>query len=81
MGKWISAYDLAELVGKSQWWVISRCRSGELPHQKVGRDYRFTPAQVDEIRRMFERRAREAETAPLPGVSPRSRSPYAKSPP
>lgn len=73
--------DLAELFGKSREWIVEQCRRGEFVHLRVGIEYRFKPKHVEEIEQRMERRARDADSdGRLPGVSPRSRSKYAKAP-
>lgn len=39
--------DVAELLGKSESWVLAQCRAGTMPHFKVGKSYRLTRAHLD----------------------------------
>jgi excisionase family DNA binding protein len=42
----VSVAEAAEWLGRSVGWVRARCRSGQLPAMKLGRDWRIDPADV-----------------------------------
>lgn len=50
-GRWLKPEELAELLGMSKGWVQEQVTVGALPHQKVGRLTRFSPANLREIER------------------------------
>lgn len=82
MRRYSTPDELAEMFDKSREWVIGQCRRGQWPHSRVGIEYRFKPEHVESIEKSMEREARTGDaTRHLPGVSPRSRSKYAKAPP
>ena len=41
--------DVAAHLGINRELVIARCRTGEWPHMRVGKFYRFTPMQLEAI--------------------------------
>ncbi|MFE9842507.1 helix-turn-helix domain-containing protein [Streptomyces goshikiensis] len=45
--------DVANALGKSEWWVKEQARNGRIPYTKPGRAYRFTAEQFAEILRLF----------------------------
>ncbi|MFJ5806700.1 helix-turn-helix domain-containing protein [Streptomyces sp. NPDC093093] len=45
--------DVANALGKSEWWVKEQARNGRIPYTKPGRAYRFTGEQFAEILRLF----------------------------
>lgn len=53
--------DVAAHFGVSWQQVQQRCKTGQWPHLRVGRKYRFTPAHLEQIEAMSEVR---------PAVSP-----------
>ena len=52
--------QLAERIGKSKWFVQDHCKAGRWPHQRVGKSYRFTTAQVDFIDALLEVKVKPA---------------------
>ena len=44
---------VSKIVGKSVDYVQAQCRAGKWPHVRLGRSYRFTEAQVQEIADAF----------------------------
>jgi hypothetical protein len=54
--------ELADRIGKSRWFVQSQCKAGRWPHQRIGKSYRFTPAQVDAIDALLEVKVKPATT-------------------
>lgn len=61
---WLTSEQLAKVLGVSSKWVSDRVTNRTLPHHRVGRLVRFTPADV---------RAIEKQTAVTP-VTHRLRS-------
>ena len=51
MNKRLSVQEMAELLGVSTHWVYEATGAQRLPHSKVGRYTRFTPADVARIER------------------------------
>ncbi|WP_406091484.1 helix-turn-helix domain-containing protein [Kitasatospora purpeofusca] len=49
--------DVAQVLGKSAWWVKDQARKGLIPFTKPGRAYRFTAEQIAEIVRLYARPA------------------------
>jgi hypothetical protein len=43
-------------VGKTGYWMVAQARAGNIPHKRVGRDYKWTEAHIAEILAMAERR-------------------------
>jgi excisionase family DNA binding protein len=50
---WLSSEQLAEVLGVSKKWVADRVTNKTLPHHRVGRLVRFTPADVQAIDRQM----------------------------
>lgn len=48
--KWWSVADLAKMLNVSEATVRRRARTGSWPHQKIGRLYRFTDDDIQEIK-------------------------------
>lgn len=48
--QWWSVADLARMLNVSEPTVRRRARSGRWPHQKIGRLYRFTNDDIQEIK-------------------------------
>lgn len=70
--KYLTVDDVAARIGKSPSWVYGEARAKRIPHQRVGRDVRFTEAQVEQIDKLFE--VQPTTDAPnVAGLSPRSR--------
>jgi excisionase family DNA binding protein len=42
----LTAQQVADLLGKSPQWVATAARNGDLPARKVGRQWRWTEADV-----------------------------------
>ena len=38
--------EVAEMTGMAKAWVWKGCRERTIPHQRMGRYFRFTPAQI-----------------------------------
>ena len=53
--------DVATILGKQSGWVVKAARAGKIPHEKVGRDYRFTPQDIAD----YLESVRVAATNPL----------------
>jgi len=49
MTAWLTVPELAALLGVAQSWVYEGTASRRLPHHRVGRYVRFSPADVDRI--------------------------------
>lgn len=45
--------EFAEQLGKSEAWVMARCRSKKWPHLGVGKSVRFTPDHIAMIERLL----------------------------
>ncbi|MFJ3861023.1 DNA-binding protein [Streptomyces sp. NPDC090085] len=45
--------DVANALGKSEWWVKEQARKDRIPYTKPGRAYRFTAEQFAEIISLF----------------------------
>lgn len=43
----LEALDVAELLGKSEAWVLGECRAGRMQHRRLGKSYRFTREDID----------------------------------
>lgn len=41
--------DIAAHLGVHREFVVNHCRSGEWPHIRIGKLYRFTPLQLEAI--------------------------------
>lgn len=46
MDRLLTAEDVAGLLGKSPKWVADAARAGRIPARKVGRQWRWTEADV-----------------------------------
>ncbi len=46
MDRLLTVADLATLLGKSEQWVAAEARAGRIPARKVGREWRWTEADV-----------------------------------
>ncbi len=46
MDRLLTADDVATLLGKSPKWVATAARDGRIPARKVGRQWRWTEADV-----------------------------------
>ncbi|MFJ6691379.1 helix-turn-helix domain-containing protein [Streptomyces sp. NPDC091294] len=56
--------EIADALGCSAWWVKDRARRRLIPHNRVGRAYRFTADHLAEIIRLYEERPTQpAQTA------------------
>ncbi|MFI7628455.1 helix-turn-helix domain-containing protein [Microbispora rosea] len=64
--RWISAKQLAAILGCSPKHVQRKCTSGEWPSKTVANAYRFPPEYVEQIKALLETQPRSAETAPAP---------------
>lgn len=42
----LTAQQVADLLGKSPQWVATAARNGDLPARKVGRQWRWTEADI-----------------------------------
>lgn len=62
---WLNCAQLAQVLGMSKSWVQEQVTAKALPHHRVGRYVRFSPADV---------RAIERSTAVAPADRPRLRS-------
>lgn len=49
----LTTAEVAETFGRSAEWVQQQCRSKKWPHVKVGKTYRFTVEQAEEIIRLL----------------------------
>lgn len=49
--RWLGSQELADLLGMSKGWVQEQVTAKALPHHKVGRVTRFSPADVRAIER------------------------------
>lgn len=49
MTAWLTVPELAALLGVNESWVYTGTASKRLPHHRVGRYVRFSPADVDRI--------------------------------
>jgi excisionase family DNA binding protein len=55
MNGWYSPEDVARIVNHSPRTIQRWCREERIRHTKVGRLYRFTQAQVDQLEARFAR--------------------------
>jgi excisionase family DNA binding protein len=62
---WLSSEQLAEVLGVSKSWIQDRVTDKTLPHHRVGRLVRFTPADVQAIER-------QTAVAPAPAATLRN---------
>ncbi len=46
MDRLLTVADVAALLGKSEQWVAAQARDGRIPARKVGREWRWTEADV-----------------------------------
>lgn len=46
---WMSPGELADLLGVSKWWVQTQVTAKAIPHHRVGRLTKFSPADVRAI--------------------------------
>ncbi|MGC5019053.1 helix-turn-helix domain-containing protein [Micromonospora sp. DT47] len=60
-GQWLTVEQVAELFQIPAKSVTNMCRAEELPHNRVGKHYRFSPAAIAEI---------EAKTFKVPADTP-----------
>lgn len=51
--QWWSTEDLAQMLNISEATVRRRARTGQWPHQKIGRLYRFTNEDIQEIKELL----------------------------
>ena len=51
MNGWLTVPELADLLGVSPSWVYEGTAAKRLPHHRVGRYVRFSPADVTRIER------------------------------
>jgi excisionase family DNA binding protein len=56
----LTSTEVAELLGVSKWWVQEQVTAKAIPHHRVGRLVRFSPADI---------RAIEQRTAVVPTVT------------
>ncbi|NWN89220.1 MAG: helix-turn-helix domain-containing protein [Micrococcaceae bacterium] len=49
-GRWWTTADLAGMLSVSEATVRRRAASGQWPHQRIGRLYRFTDDDIQEIK-------------------------------
>ncbi|MGE3448988.1 MAG: helix-turn-helix domain-containing protein [Microbacteriaceae bacterium] len=54
--------QVAEMLGKSRWWVCNAARVGDLPGSKVGRTWRFFDHDIE----AYLNRGSAAEAASTP---------------
>lgn len=62
---WLNCEQVAQVIGMSKSWVQEQVTAKALPHHRLGRYVRFSPADV---------RAIERSTAVTPADRPRLRS-------
>lgn len=62
MSPLLTPAQVADLLGKSTWWVADAARRGDLPGSKVGRTWRFSEADVE----AYLNRGSAATSAPAP---------------
>jgi excisionase family DNA binding protein len=48
---WVSTYEAAEMLGKSDWWVRDRLDAGILRGERTGRNWRVDATSVEELKR------------------------------
>jgi hypothetical protein len=65
--------DIAKILRCSEWWVKEQARKGRIPFCWIGGGYRFTPDHLDEIARVFERKAAQADVITADRVGVRRR--------
>ena len=46
-----SVAEAAEMLGRSKDWLWAQCRNRQVPHQRRGRSYLFTAADIEAIDR------------------------------
>lgn len=64
--------EVAPFFGREYEWLLNRCKAGEFPHRKVGRNYFMT---ASDVRAAQESLAVEATEQRDPhGLRPRSRA-------
>ncbi|MEU4570818.1 helix-turn-helix domain-containing protein [Micromonospora sp. NPDC023956] len=51
--QWLDQKQLTELLNVPATWVRDKVTARAIPHRRVGRHVRFTPADVAEIEQMF----------------------------
>jgi hypothetical protein len=57
--------DVARILKCSEWWVKEQARRRRIPFCWIGASYRFTPAHLSEIARLFEHKATPAEVVSI----------------
>jgi excisionase family DNA binding protein len=70
---WLCPEDIARVVGHTPRTIQRWCREKRIPHMRVGRLYRFAPAQLREIEALYAVEATvevAAANAPNPDYSP-----------
>ena len=63
--------EVAQILKCSEWWVKEQARRHRIPFCWIGGGYRFTPAHLAEIARLFEHKATPAEVIAI--EAPRGR--------
>ena len=43
----LTAHQVSEATGLAVWRIYELCRSGDIPHVRLGRAVRFSPAQLN----------------------------------
>jgi len=66
---WLTPQDIAETVGHTPRTIQRWCRERRIPHVRIGRLYRFTPQQLEEIEQAY---GIEASTETVPAVKARN---------
>lgn len=46
---YLSVSEVAARIGRSKDWLWAQCRDRKVPHHRQGRNYVFTPADVEAI--------------------------------
>ena len=54
MSGWLTVPELADLLGVSPNWVYEGTATKRLPHHRVGRYVRFSPADISRIERQSQ---------------------------
>lgn len=54
METWYTAEDVAKITRLGTETVWRKCRNREWPHMKVGRHYKFTDAEIEEIKEVLK---------------------------
>lgn len=49
----LTSAEAAERIGCSVSTLHARCAKREWPHQRIGREYRFTEAQIEQIEQLI----------------------------